>query len=80
MCVQACMQGKVVACGLQEHASQAMQNPDAARRKVSETWLVLEYCSKGSLQDALDRSVCPSIAISNVLIELPRMGESVSAA
>ena len=23
--------------------------------KVSETWLVLEYCSKGSLQDALDR-------------------------
>ena len=26
-----------------------------SQRKVSETWLVLEYCSKGSLQDALDR-------------------------
>ncbi|KAL3144130.1 hypothetical protein ABBQ32_003920 [Trebouxia sp. C0010 RCD-2024] len=28
---------------------------EVAQRKVSETWLVLEYCSKGSLQDALDR-------------------------
>lgn len=66
------MQGNAVPCALQEHDSQALQNSDAARRKVSETWLVLEYCSKGSLQDALDRSVCASIAITNELFDLTR--------
>ena len=42
---------------LQGYASEAVQDVDVAQRKVSETWLVLEYCSKGSLQDALDRCV-----------------------
>ncbi|DBA90593.1 hypothetical protein WJX77_007250 [Trebouxia sp. C0004] len=39
----------------QGHARQELQSADTAERKVSETWMVLEFCSKGSLQDALDR-------------------------
>lgn len=51
---------RAVACGLQGCASEAVQEVEEGQRKVSETWLVLEYCSKGSLQDALDRSACAS--------------------
>ena len=51
-------EARSIACGLQGYASEAVQDSEAAQRKVSETWLVLEYCSKGSLQDALDRFVC----------------------
>ena len=40
---------------MQGHALQELLGVDTAERKVSETWLVLEFCSKGSLQDALDR-------------------------
>ncbi|KAL0042668.1 hypothetical protein WJX79_007377 [Trebouxia sp. C0005] len=39
----------------QGHARPELQSADTAERKVSETWMVLEFCSKGSLQDALDR-------------------------
>lgn len=40
-----------IQCDVQGH-----NFPDGTKAlKVSETWLVLEYCSKGSLQDALDR-------------------------
>ena len=53
---------RAVTCGLQGYASEALQDAEVAQRKLSETWLVLEYCSKGSLQDALDRSVCASIS------------------
>ena len=40
---------------MQGHAQQELQSADTAERKVSETWMILEFCSKGSLQDALDR-------------------------
>lgn len=40
---------------MQGYAAEEVPDAEAAERKVSETWLVLEYCSKGSLQDALDR-------------------------
>ncbi|KAA6420291.1 MAG: kinase, partial [Trebouxia sp. A1-2] len=42
----------------QGHARPELQSADTAERKVSETWMVLEFCSKGSLQDALDRHAC----------------------
>ncbi len=45
---------------VQGHARQELQSADTAERKVSETWMVLEFCSKGSLQDALDRHACCS--------------------
>ena len=45
---------------VQGHARQELQSADTAERKVSETWMVLEFCSKGSLQDALDRHACLS--------------------
>lgn len=51
----------------QGSAPEATKDGEVAQlRKVSETWLVLEYCSKGSLQDALDRSALlhqPSIIL-----------------
>ena len=49
---------------VQGHARQELQSADTAERKVSETWMVLEFCSKGSLQDALDRhAYCSSLLI-----------------
>ena len=45
---------------VQGHARQELQSAHTAERKVSETWMVLEFCSKGSLQDALDRYGCLS--------------------
>ena len=39
----------------QEHRQAAEQ--EGGGKQFTETWLVLEYCDKGNLQDAVDRGV-----------------------
>jgi hypothetical protein len=47
-----------------------MPDQEVPGRTFTETWLVLEYCDKGNLQDAVDRGV----------FNLPRTHEDQTAA
>ncbi len=42
-----------------QEGRQSISSPDqeSCGRQFTETWLVLEYCDKGNLQDAVDRGV-----------------------
>ena len=51
---------------VQGYGDEKCQEKADPGRKVSETWLVLEFCSQGSLQDALDRC-CPPTPLTQFL-------------
>lgn len=43
--------------GQEGRASISSPDQETCGRQFTETWLVLEYCDKGNLQDAVDRGV-----------------------